>query len=717
MKIILVILIASVLVIACHSNKKSNMQAQEQKQAPPTAETAANPLFTDWTAPFGAPPFDRIKVEHFKPAILEGIARHNAEIKKIAENPDPPTFANTVEALDHSGLFLDRAQRVMENLLSANTSDALQAVAQELAPTISAHNDEIYLNPRLFARLKTVYAQRTQLNLNTEQKQLLEKYYRDFVRAGANLDDAKKARLKEINQELAVLELKFADNVLKDTNAFELVIDNPADLEGLPQNVIAAAAETAKEHGKPGKWVFTLQKPSLIPFLQYSPRRDLREKIFKAYINRGNNDNAYDNKAIIARTIALRLEKAQLLGYKSWADYVLEETMAKTPDSVYKFLNQVWTPALKKAKAEAAELQGLIKADGQNFKLEPWDWWYYAEKLRKQKYALDEEMLRPYFKLENVIDGVFLLANKLYGLQFIERHDIPVYHPDVRVFEVKEADGTHVGLLYTDYFPRASKGAGAWMNPLRDEYKINGRKVTPLVINCGNFTKPTPAQPSLLTLEEATTLFHEFGHALHGLLSDCTYLRLTGTNVARDFVELPSQIMENWVTEPEFLKLFAKHYQTGEPIPDVLIEKIKNARYFNQGFATVEYMAACYLDMDWHTLTEPVKPEQVMLFEDKSLKRIGLIPEIVVRYRSPYFSHIFAGEYSAGYYSYLWAEVLDADAFQAFKEKGLFDWDTAQAFRQNILARGGSDEPMALYIKFRGREPRVEPMLRRRGLL
>lgn len=706
MRVMLIILslLISVIMISCSSQKKEK----------PAAE---NPFFTDWTAPFGAPPFDRIKVEHFKPAILEGIARHNAEIKAIAENPEPPTFANTVEALDRSGLFLDRAQKVMMNLISANTSDELQAVAQELAPALSAHYDEIFLNPKLFARLKAVYDQREQLSLNPEQQQLLKKYYQDFVRAGANLDEAKKARLKEINQELSVLELKFAENVLKDTNAFELVIDNPADLEGLPQNVVAAAAEAARERGKEGKWVFTLHKPSIIPFLQYSPRRELREKIFKAYINRGNNGNAYDNKGIIARAIALRIEKANLLGYKTWADYVLEDSMAKTPEAVYKFLDQVWQPALKRAREEAAELQKLIKAEGHDFKLEPWDWWYYAEKLRKQKYDLDEEMLRPYFKLENVIDGVFLLANKLYGLQFVERKDIPVYHPDVRVFEVMEADGRHVGILYTDYFPRASKGAGAWMNALRDEYRVDGKKITPLIINCGNFTKPTPDQPSLLTLEEVTTLFHEFGHALHGLLSDCTYLRLTGTNVARDFVELPSQIMENWVIEPEFLKMFAKHYQTGEPMPDSLIEKIRNARYFNQGFATVEYLAASYLDMDWHTLTAPVKAEEVMEFEEKSLKKIGLIPEIVVRYRSPYFSHIFANNYYAGYYSYIWAEVLDADAFEAFKEKGLFDRQTAQSFRENILARGGSDDPMALYVKFRGHEPRVEPMLKRRGLL
>jgi len=707
MQSILITILIVLMLVACSG----------EKAARTSSESTENPFFSDWTAPFEAPPFDRIKEEHFKPAALEGIKRHETEVQAIINNSAPPTFANTIEALDRSGLFLDRVQKVMENLLSANTNDTLQAIATDLAPTISRHYDEIYLNPRLFQRIKTVYEQRDRLELNPEQRQLLEKFYKDFVRAGANLDETKKNRLKEINQELAVLSLKFGDNVLKDTNAFELVIENLADLEGLPENVIAAAAEAAKERGKEGKWVFTLHKPSLIPLLQYSPRRELREKIFRAYINRGNNGNEYDNKALIARTIALRIEKANLLGYKTWAEYVLEENMAKAPENVYKLLEQIWTPALKKAKEEAAELQKLVKAEGHSFKLEPWDWWYYAEKLRKQKYNLDEEMLRPYFKLENVIEGVFTLANKLYGLQFVERKDIPVYHPDVRVFEVKEADGTHVGILYTDYFPRSSKSGGAWMNAIRDEYKIDGQKYTPIICNVGNFTKPTKEQPSLLSYEEVTTLFHEFGHALHGLLSDCTYLRLTGTNVDRDFVELPSQIMENWVAEPEMLKLFARHYQTGEPIPDALIAKLKNSQYFNQGFATVEYLAASFLDMDWHTLIAPVITEEVMNFEDKSLQRIGLIPEIVVRYRSPYFSHIFSGEYSAGYYSYIWAEVLDADAFQAFKEKGLFDQATARSFRENILARGGSEDPMSLYIRFRGREPKVEPMLKRRGLL
>jgi len=701
----LVLMMMALLVMAACSSQK------------PSRTEAENPFFSDWKTPFGAPPFEKIKEEHFKPAILEGIRRHQAEIEAIIANPEPPNFANTVEALDRSGLFLDRVELVLDNLLSAHTSDKLQAIATELAPIISRHYDEILLNDRLFKRLKSVYDQKDNLNLHPEQRQLLEKLYLDFVRSGANLDESKKGRLKEINEELAVLSLKFGDNVLKETNSFEMVIENKADLEGLPEEVIAAAAEEARARGKEGKWVFTLQRPSIIPFLQYSSRRDLREKIFKAYINRCNNNNECDNKKIIARIIALRIEKAKLLGYPTWAHYVLEENMAKTPEKVYELLNQIWPRALEKARKEAQELEQLMKEEGQNFKLEPWDWWYYAEKLRKKKYDLDESMLRPYFKLENVINGVFMLATKLYGLQFIERRDIPVYHPDVRAFEVKEADGRSVGLLYTDYFPRASKRAGAWMNAYREAFKINGQRVLPIICNVGNLTKPTQEKPSLLSWEEVTTLFHEFGHALHGLLSECTYLRLTGTNVPRDFVELPSQIMENWVAEPEFLKLFARLYETGEPMPDELITKIRNSQYFNQGFATVEYLAASFLDMDWHTLTEPVKEEEVMDFEAKSLERIGLIPEIIVRYRSPYFNHIFSGGYSAGYYSYIWAEVLDADAFEAFKVKGLFDPETARSFRENILARGGSDDPMKLYLRFRGREPRVEPMLKRRGLL
>jgi peptidyl-dipeptidase Dcp len=453
----------------------------------------------------------------------------------------------------------------------------------------------------------------------------------------------------------------------------------------------------------------------MIPFLQYSEKRDLREKILRAYIQVGDNDNESDNKKIASRVAALRVERANLLGYDTHADFVLEENMAKSPHKVYELLDQLWTPALKVAQKEAAEMQEMIDAEGHDFKLQPWDWWYYAEKVKKAKYDLDDEQLRPYFQLENVRQGVFALATKLYGITFTKREDIPRYHPDVEAFEVKEADGNHIGILYTDYFPRASKRGGAWMNSLRKQSKRNGAMVTPVIYNVGNFTKPTGDTPSLISFDEANTLFHEFGHALHGLLSKCTYEELSGTDVPRDFVELPSQIMENWASQPEMLKMYAKHYQTGEPIPDELIRKIRNSRKFNQGFITVEYLAAAYLDMDWHTLTEPEEKESDS-FEAACLNKIGLMPEIVVRYRSPYFRHIFSGGYSSGYYSYIWAEVLDADAFQAFKENGLFDRETAQAFRDNILATGGTEDPMVLYTRFRGAEPKIEPLLERRGL-
>jgi peptidyl-dipeptidase Dcp len=544
---------------------------------------------------------------------------------------------------------------------------------------------------------------------------LLDKTYKVFVRGGANLDEEKKATLRTINEELSLLELKFGQNVLKEDNAFQLVIDSQEDLAGLPDAVISGAAEAANELGQEGKWIFTLHKPSMIPFLQYSEKRDLREKIFKAYINRGNNDNEYDNKAIASRIAALRVQKANLLGYETHAHFVLEQNMAKVPGNVYDLLNKLWEPALQIAKQEAQALQEIMDEEGKRFKLEAWDWWYYTEKLKKAKYALDDEILRPYFKLENVIDGVFSVASNLYGLQFEERTDIPKYHKDVKVFEVKEADGTHVGILYTDYFPRSSKRGGAWMNSIRKQSRMKGKKVTPVIFNVGNFSKPTAEKPSLITLEEVATLFHEFGHALHGLLSDSTYETLSGTAVSRDFVELPSQIMENWALHPEVLKMYAKHYETGEPIPQDLIDKIISAGQFNQGFVTVEYLAASFLDMDWHTLTATEELD-VWEFENNSLGKIGLIPEIVVRYRSPYFRHIFAGGYSSGYYSYIWAEVLDADAFEAFKETSLFDRATADSFRKNILAAGGTEDPMTLYVRFRGTEPKVEPLLKKRGL-
>jgi peptidyl-dipeptidase Dcp len=688
--------------------------ACKQKQIQMTDKN--NPLIAEFKTPYEVPDFEAIKEEHYLPAIKYAIEIHNKEISEIINTPLPADFANTVEALDRSGSLLDEIDNIFNNLNSANTNDQMQAIAKETAPLKSEHNDDIRLNPDLFLRIKNVYETRESLNLNAEQKMLLEKTYKEFVRGGANLDPTAQVRLREINKELSVLTLSFGENVLKDINDFKLVIENKEDLSGLPDPVVKSAEEAANESGMEGKWLFTVHKPSMIPFLQYSDKRDLREKLFKAYINLGNNNNQNDNKEIISKIVTLRLEKAKLLGYENHAKFVLEENMAKTPDAVFSFLQKLWDPAIKVAQNEAGELQKFISGEGNNFKLEPWDWWYYAEKLRKEKYDLDDELLRPYFKLDNAVSGVFDVSNKLYGLTFTERFDMPKYQEDVRVFEVKEADGTFVGILYMDFFPRAGKRAGAWMNSFRKQKIINGINITPVISTVFNFTKPSGDKPALLNTEEVSTLFHEFGHALHGLLSKCTYNKLSGTAVSRDFVELPSQIMENWALHPEVMKSYAKHYETGEPIPDELIEKIKNSSLFNQGFATVEYLAASFLDMYWHTLEAPFSGN-VNNFEDDDLDKLGLIPQIVVRYRSTYFNHIFSGGYSSGYYSYIWAEVLDADAFEAFVETSLFNREVADAFRKNILEKGGTEDPMVLYVRFRGKEPSIEPLLKKRGLI
>jgi peptidyl-dipeptidase Dcp len=692
------------------------------------APQGGNPLLAKFDTPFGVPPFNLIRNEHYMPAFKEAMAQQRQAVERIAAVPAAPTFENTVEALEMSGDLLTRVDNIFNSMNSANTNDTIQQIAKEVAPLRSAHNDAILFNEKLFKRIKAVYDQRAKLALTQEQNRLVEKYYRMFVRNGATLGAGKKTELAEINKELSVLSLQFEENLLKDTNRFELVIEDKADLAGLPDAVVTAAAEAAAQRGKAGKWVFTLHKPSMIPFLQYSQRRPLREKIFTAYITRCDHGDDVDNKKVLTRIAVLRVKRAQLLGYKTHADFQLEEAMAKTPATVYDFLHKLWTPALDRAKRESAVLQATIdkgppiravgdyeNKQGGAFKLEPWDWWYYAEKVRKANYDLDDEMLLPYFELENVRAGAFMLANRLYGITFTELTNLPTYQADVRTYEVKEADGTPIGILYTDYFPRANKQGGAWCGAFRSESKMGGTIEKPVITNVGNFTKPAGDTPALLNFDEVTTLFHEFGHALNGLLSDCTYL--TTQNVATDFVELPSQIMENWATDPEFLPMYAKHYKTGEPIPADLVAKIKNSSKFNQGFATVEYLAASFLDMDWHTLTEP-KEIDPTAFETASLAKIGLIPEIVTRYRSPYFAHIFGdGGYSAGYYSYIWAEVLDADAFQAFKETSLFDQKTAQLFRKWVLAAGASDEEMTLYKKFRGREPRIEPLLERRGLV
>ena len=681
--------------------------------AAPTKST--NPFFQEFKTPFGVPPFEKIKVEHYMPAFRAGIDENQREVKAIAESTAPATFANTVEPLEKSGALLKRVTSVFFVLSESMTDEKMQAIATEVSPLLSKNSDDILLNERLFERIKRVYENREKESLTPEQKRLTEIYYKRFLRNGAALPQEMKDRLRKINEELGLLELKFSDNVLAENNAFQMVLDKREELAGLPEGVVSGAAEAAQERGLTGKWVFTLHKPSLLPFLTYSDRRDLREKLYRGYFEKGNNNDSLDNKAILVKITNLRIDKAHILGFPSFADYSLTENMAQNPDKVYTFLGQIWEPARRKALQEAAEWEALGKKDDPSFKLQPWDWWYYAEKVRKAKYDLDEESLRPYFKLENVLQGAFDVAGKLYGLKFVERKDIPKYHKDVRVFEVLEKDGRHVGIFYTDYFPRASKRGGAWMNSFRDESIVGGKRIAPVVSNNGNFSKPTGNKPALLSFEEVTTLFHEFGHALHGLLMNVTYSTVGGAGMPIDFIELPSQIMENWASEPEVLKSYAKHYQTGEVMPDSLIAKMSNAKRFNQGFETVEYLAASILDMDWHRLQTPFEGSPLE-FEKRSMERIGLMPEILPRYRSTYYLHIFGGGYSAGYYSYIWAQVLDADAFQAFKETSLFDSEAAARFRKFILERSGTDEAMKLYKEFRGAEPKVDALLKRKGL-
>jgi peptidyl-dipeptidase Dcp len=678
--------------------------------APPAGSD--NPFLKPYGTPFDVPPFDRIRDEHFLPAIEEGIRRERAEVAVIVDNPEPATFANTVAALDHNGILLSQVMAVFGALQGANTNPELQALARKTAPMLAAHRDDIGLNEKLFLRVKAVYDGRSSLRLDREALFLLENAYRGFVRGGALLDPKGKARLREINQELSLLSVKYGDNVLAETNGFKLVIENAADLAGLPPSVVAMAAATAKQAGLEGKWVFTVQVPSMIPFLQYSEKRDLREKLHRAYFMKGDNDDEHDNKENVRRIISLRQEKARLLGYASHAAFILEENMAKTPERVSAFLKRLWEPTLLKSKKEAAELQGLIDRTGGGYKLASWDWWNVAEKLRQEKYALDDSALRPYFKLDNVRGGIFALCGKLYGLTFTERADLPRYHPEVQAFEVKEADGSHLGILYMDFHPREGKRGGAWSGAFRRSFVENGQRVPPVSTIVCNFTRPTADAPSLLSADEVDTFFHEFGHALSTLFSRG---RFRDRTVARDSVELPSQIMEHWAFTPELLAVYAKHYRTGEAIPVELVEKLAKSSLFNQGFVTAEYLAASILDMAWHTLPDATGID-VRKFENETMAGIGLIPEIVPRYRSTYFSHIFSGGYSAGYYVYIWAEVLDCDAFEAFKEKGLFDRETALSFRKNILEPFGTEEPMTQYVRFRGKEPGIEPLLRKRGL-
>ena len=676
-----------------------------------------NPLLNQPETPFGVPAFDQVKNEHYLPAFEKAIAENKAEVEAIVNNDAAPTFENTIVALDRSGLLLDRVVGVFFNVLEADGNDEMNEIAEKVSPMLSELSSSIILNDALFQRVKAVYDQRESLDLTPEQMRLLTETYKTFADNGANLPEDKKERLKEINQELGLLSLKFGNNVVAETNACQRFITDEAELKGLPEGAKAAAAEEAAAAGHPGEWLFTPKRTSFTPVLQYCENRELRKQLLMDYTTRANHDNANDNKAVIIREMQLRIERAQLFGYDNPADYILADCMAKNHQTVDAFLQSVWVPSLKAAKREAAELQKLLDKDLPGEKLQPWDWWYYTEKLRKAKYDLDEEELKPYFELGNVRRGAFGVATKLYGLQFEPLTDMPVYNPEVEVFKVTEADGSLVGILYTDYFPRAGKRPGAWMNQILPQYIDDaGVDHRPVIINVGNFNKPTAGNPSLLSMDDVETLFHEFGHALHGLLSKAHYKGLSGTNTPRDFVELPSQFMENYAYNPEVMKTYAFHYQTGEVIPDELIEKINKAAAFNQGFVTTELLSASILDMDFHELTT-AEGLDVNAFEAQSLKNMGMIDEIIVRYRPTFYNHIFTTGYEAGYYSYTWSAVLDADAFAAFRETGnLFDAETAARFR-HLLEQGGTRDAHELYLEFRGKEADPANLLRRKGFI
>nr|WP_321521337.1 M3 family metallopeptidase [uncultured Macellibacteroides sp.] len=676
----------------------------------------ANPFLTKYTTPFEVPPFDQIKLEHYKAAFLKGMDAQAKEVNAIVNLKTTPDFENTIAALDQSGKLLTKVSAVFYGQNSANTSDEMQALSRDLSPLLSKHEDDIKLNAKLFKRVKAVYDSRAKLKLNKEQAKLLEETYKDFVRGGANLSVENQTKLRELNSELSLLELTFGQNMLKETNSFKLVIDNKEDLSGLPESLIASASDAAKAAKLEGKWLFTLHNPSVMPFLQYSDKRDLREKIYKGYINRGNNGNDADNKEVVKKLVTLRLEKAKLMGYKDYAAFVLENRMAKDEDKVYALLDEVWKPALAKAQDELADINAEIKKEGGNFEPEGWDWRYYFEKAKIAKFNLDENEVRPYLELNNVREGAFYVANKLYGITFTQIKGIPVPHEEATAFECKDKDGTHLGVLYMDFFPRESKRGGAWCGGYRSQTYKNGKRVAPVVTVVCNFSKPSGDKPALLNADEAETLFHEFGHALHSLFRDVHYDGVA--SVPRDFVELPSQVMEHWVFEPEVLKVYAKHYLTGEVIPTSLIEKLEKSGKYGQGFATVEYLAASMLDMDYHVLKEIPADLDVNKFEVDAMNKRGLLKQIPPRYRSTYFNHTMGGGYTAGYYSYIWAEVLDADAFEAFKETGnIFNPEVSSKFRKHVLTPGAIDEAMDMYKTFRGKEPGTTPLLKNRGLM
>ena len=691
-----------------------------------TLDPNINPFFQEWTTSFEVPPFLDIRDEHYMPAFEKGMAENLEEIDAIVNNTNEPTFANTIEALERTGALLTKVQRVFSNLASSNTNPQLQELQRELSPMLSAHYDKITLNQDLFSRIDQVWKSKDDAGLTKEQEKLLNDTRKLFVRSGALMNEAQKQKISELNSKISELSTAFGQNLLAETNGFEMILDKE-DLEGLSEGVILAASEAAtkkmeeadsdEEKNKyENKYVFTPHRSSMYPFLTESTRRDLREILYKSYVMRGDNNNEFDNKKIAAQIAKLRAERANIMGYKTHAHFILEENMLKTPEEVYDLLLQLWRPALKRAKVEVADMQAVADAEGQDFKVAAWDWWHYSEKVRKAKYDLDEAAIKPYLSLDNVIQGVFTTTNKLWGLNFREIFDIDLYHPDARVWEVTDKDGSHLAIFIGDYFTRSNKRGGAWMSSFKGQSNLDGRE-RPIVVNVCNFPAPVGDSPSLLSFDNVVTLFHEFGHAMHGTLTDVTYGSMAGTSGPRDFIELPSQLLEHWASEPEVLKSFATHYETGEPIPDELIEKLLKASKFNQGFINTEYLAAALLDMDWHTISAKESIKDANSFEQKSLSKIGLIEEIAARYRTTYFAHIFSGGYSSGYYSYVHAAVLDSDGFEAFKEAGdVFDPELSSKLRKHIYEKGSTEEAMDLYVNFRGRKPIIAPLLKVRGL-
>lgn len=682
----------------------SNMMAQ-----------VSNPLLNEFDTPFQIAPFEKITIDNYREAILKGLDEDKKEIEAIIKNPAAPNFENTIAALDQSGKLLDKAESTFSPISSSNSTEATRALQKELSPLFSAHSDDIYLNQQLFAKVKQVYDNQKKFNLNKEQKRVLEKIYKRFVRSGANLSDDKKEQLRKLNTEISMLQLNFSQNLMKETNNTYVTVDKLSDLEGLSEGDIEAAAKMAETQGQKGKWMFNMQRPSCNPVLEYAKNRELRKKVYEAYCNRGNKDNQFDNKEISRKLVVLRLQKAKLMGFKDYASMALDDRMAKNSQNVYNLLNSVLTPAIAKSQEELNDIREEIKRDGGNFEPEGWDYRYYLNKAKQRKFAVDEEQIRPYLEINNVREGIFYVANKLYGLTFKERKDLPVYEPTAQSFEVIDKDGKTLAIFYSDYYPRDGKGAGAWCTAFRgQDYKGNER-IIPIVVNVCNMTSPSGDKPALQSIDNVTTMFHEFGHALHSFMRDVHYNNTS--NVERDFVELPSQINEHWAFEPEVLKVYAKHYKTGEVIPMDLVKKIQDSSKYGQGFATVEYVAASLVDMDLHTLTNVPADLNVMKFEQEKLAKRGVPRQIKPRYSVTNFSHTMGGGYTAGYYSYMWAEVLDADGFQAFKETGdIFNQKLADKFRKYVLTPGGIDDGMTMYKNFRGREPKTDALLVNRGL-